>query len=73
MTHLPYLFFFTVNEPHYQRDCVMDAFREVPAYVTNLIHQHHYDGQLCKHLERQRPPGDDGVLGAEKKRETLQG
>lgn len=45
----------------------MDIVREAQEYVTNLIHQHHYDRQLCKHLERQRPPWDDGVLEAETK------
>ena len=30
---------------------------------THLVHQHHDDGQLRQHLERQRAPRDDGVLG----------
>ena len=38
--------------------------------VPYLIHQHHDDRQLSQNFEGQRPPGDDGVLEAETRRET---
>jgi len=37
--------------------------------VTHLIHQHHDDGQLGEHLERQGAPRDDGVLEAEREKQ----
>lgn len=55
--------FYRQSDP--QRCRVTDILREVQDNVTNLIHQHDYDRQLSKHLERQGPPWDDCVLEAE--------
>ena len=48
----------------------MDIPKKVYEHVTNLIHQHNNDRQLCQHLQRQGPPWDDCVLKTEKE-ETM--